>query len=69
MLCVMAVSPLLMRFVWDAVPLGPGRLRDRLMAICERAGVRVRGLLVWRTHGTMLNGVAMGLATRCGTSC
>lgn len=61
-LCVMAVSPLLMRFVWDAVPLGPGRLRDRLMGICERAGVRVRGLLVWRTHGTMLNGVAMGLA-------
>lgn len=61
-LVVLAVSPLLLRFVWDAVPLGPGRMRDRLMGICERAGVRVRGLLVWRTHGTMLNGVAMGLA-------
>jgi Zn-dependent protease with chaperone function len=58
---VLAISPLLMRAVWDARPIGPGPLRDRLMAICERAGVRVRGLLVWRTHGSMLNGAAMGL--------
>jgi STE24 endopeptidase len=61
-LVVLAVSPLMMRWVWDAVPLGPGPLRDKLMGLCTRAGVRVRGLLVWRTHGTMLNGVAMGLA-------
>ncbi|HVU64360.1 MAG TPA: M48 family metallopeptidase [Phycisphaerales bacterium] len=61
-LIVLAISPLLMRAVWDALPLEPGALRDRLMSVCTRAGVRIRGLLVWRTHGTMLNGVAMGLA-------
>jgi STE24 endopeptidase len=58
---VFVFAPLLMRLVWDAVPLGAGPLRDRLMRVCERAGVRVRELLVWRTHGTMLNGAAMGL--------
>jgi STE24 endopeptidase len=59
---VLAVAPLIMRLVWDARPLEAGTLRDRLLAVCTRAGVRVRGLLVWRTHGTMINGAAMGLA-------
>lgn len=58
---VFLFAPALMRLVWDAVPLGPGPLRDRLMRICDRAGVRVRELLVWRTYGTMINGAAMGL--------
>ncbi len=58
---VFLFAPALMRLVWDAVPLGPGPLRDRLMRICDRAGVRVRELLVWRTYGTMVNGAAMGL--------
>ncbi len=58
---VFLFAPVLMRFVWDAVPLGPGPLRDRLMAVCTRANVKVRELLVWRTYGTMINGAAMGL--------
>ncbi len=60
-ICVLVVTPLFLRFLWDAIPLGPGELRDRLMGVCTRAGVRVRELLVWRTHGTMLNGLAMGI--------
>lgn len=58
---VFIITPLMMRLVWDAIPLGPGDLRDRLMRVCTNAGVRVRELLVWRTHGTMLNGLAMGV--------
>ena len=56
-LCV----PLILVNIWDTIPLGSGPLRDRLLALCERNSVRLRQLLVWRTHGTMANGAAMGL--------
>jgi Zn-dependent protease with chaperone function len=56
-LCV----PFLLVNIWDTIPLGPGPLRDRLLALCTRNSVRLRELLVWRTHGTMANGAAMGL--------
>lgn len=58
---VLALSPVLMRRVWSTTRLGPGELRDRLLRVCDAAGVRVRELLVWRTHGTMVNGAAMGI--------
>lgn len=58
---ILALMPLAMRLVWDTVPLADGPLRERLIDICRRHGVRVRNLLVWRTHGTMINGAAMGL--------
>lgn len=58
---ILALMPLAMRVVWDTVPLADGPLRDRLIDICRRYGVRVRELLVWRTHGTMINGAAMGI--------
>jgi len=61
---VLSVSPALMRHVWSTVALGPGALRDRLQALCDRHGVRHRGLLVWRTHGTMINGAVMGVFGR-----
>ncbi len=58
---VFTLSPLLLRRIWDTVRLGPGPLRARLAAICGGAGVRVRDLLVWRTHGSMINGAVIGL--------
>ncbi|MCC6676835.1 MAG: M48 family metalloprotease [Phycisphaerales bacterium] len=58
---ILALMPLAMRIVWDTVPLADGPLRERLIDICRRYGVRVRNLLVWRTHGTMINGAAMGI--------
>jgi STE24 endopeptidase len=60
-LVVFAALPLLMRHVWDTVRLGPGPIRDELLALCSAHGVRVRDLLVWRTGGSMLNGAVMGL--------
>lgn len=58
---VFSLAPAVLRVVWDTVPLGRGPLRDRLMGVAERARVRVGEVLVWRTHGTMINGAAIGL--------
>lgn len=58
---VLTLLPPLMSRVWDTIALGPGPLRDRLLAMCRDERVRVRELLVWRTGGTMVNGAVMGL--------
>jgi Zn-dependent protease with chaperone function len=58
---VFIASPLLLKRVWDTVRLGPGPMHDRLTALCSASKVRVKDLLVWRTHGTMLNGAVIGL--------
>jgi STE24 endopeptidase len=60
-LVFVALGPLAMRYVWDTVPMPPGPLRDRLDAMCRRHRVRVSRILVWRTHGTMVNGAVLGL--------
>lgn len=58
------LTPPLMVRVWRTLPLGPGELRDRLVALCARHRVRCRDILVWRTAGGMLNGAVMGLLPR-----
>ena len=60
-LCVFGVTPPIMRLIWSTVPLGQGPLRDRLLGLCRAHGVRIRELLLWRTHGTMINGAVLGL--------
>ena len=61
---LLAFLPLALRLLWDTVPLGPGGLRDGLVAMCRRYRVRVRNILVWRTHGAMINGAVVGLLPR-----
>ena len=58
---VLTVIPAVLRRVWDTVRLGPGPLRSVLESMCQAHRVRVRELLVWRTHGSMINGAVMGL--------
>lgn len=58
---VFMLAPLIIRHVWDTAPMPAGDLRDRLMAMCERHGVGVRELLLWRTFGGMVNAAVMGL--------
>lgn len=60
-LVFLVLGPLAMRFVWDTVRMPPGPLRDRLLDLCRRHNVRVAEVLVWRTHGTMINGAVLGL--------
>lgn len=58
---VFLVSPLLARVILQLEPLPPGELRSDLQAICDACGVRVRGILLWRTDHGMVNGAVMGL--------
>ncbi len=57
----MAVMPSALVKIWDTAALGPGELRDRVAALCASARVRVRGVLVWRTNGRVVNAAAVGL--------
>ena len=54
-------APLMIRAMWDTSPLPPGEVRDALLTMCKRTGVRVRELLLWRTFGGMINAAVMGL--------
>lgn len=65
-LVVMSVlMPLLLRLVWGGRPIPPGTVRDRLLALCERAGIGVRDLLVWETFGgRFVNALVTGVAPR-----
>ncbi|MBC7773759.1 MAG: M48 family metalloprotease, partial [Pyrinomonadaceae bacterium] len=60
-LTVFILAPLVLRFVWNTSVLPPGELRDRLLIMCRTHRIRVRNILIWRTHGTMMNGAVMGL--------
>lgn len=55
-------TPLLIPLVWDTVPLTSGVFAERVRAMCRAYRVRVGRILLWRTHGTMVNGAVMGLA-------
>ncbi len=57
-------APLVMRKMWDTVPLPEGPIREKLLAMCVRHGVAVRDLLLWRTFGGMINAAVMGLFGR-----
>lgn len=61
---ILSLLPIALRYLWDTAPLAPGPLRDRLLSLCEGYGVRVRGILVWRTHGAMVNGAVVGFLPR-----
>ncbi len=58
---VFLLAPTVVRVGWDTVPLGPGALRERLVEMCRRHRVKVGGVLIWRTHGTLVNAAAIGL--------
>lgn len=57
---VLLIAPLLVRRLLTVKPLPPGETRDDLLAVCAGHGVRVRDVLLWQTHGTMINGAVMG---------
>lgn len=61
---IFLLAPALMTRIWDTTPLGHGELRARLERLCSAHRVRIRRLLVWNTHGGMINGAVMGLIGR-----
>ena len=60
-LTIFATVPWLMRHIWHTHRLEEGELRHRLTELCHAHRVRVRELLVWNTHGVLVNGAVMGL--------
>jgi len=58
---IILCTPLIIRHLWDTIPLPAGKLRERLMAMCKQYRVGVRELLLWRTGGGMVNGAVMGV--------
>jgi len=58
---IFLLAPLMIRAMWDTKPLPAGEVRDALVTMCRRTGVRVRELLLWRTFGGMINAAVMGL--------
>lgn len=61
---IFGLMPIVLCRVWDTVRLRGGELRDQLMNVCARHNVRVRDLLIWRTHGTMVNAAVLGFVPR-----
>jgi Zn-dependent protease with chaperone function len=60
-LLVVTCMPLILRLVWDTIPLESGNLRDRLLDMCQRHRIGINNLLLWRTHGAMANGAVLGI--------
>ncbi|MCI0365916.1 MAG: M48 family metallopeptidase [Phycisphaerales bacterium] len=58
---VFLLSPYVARLVLDVQPLPTGELREALEEVCRRHRVKVRQLLLWNTHGSMINAAVMGL--------
>ena len=58
---IFLLAPLVIRHLWDTVPLPTGTLRVRLEQMCAQYKIGVRDLLLWRTFGGMINGAVMGL--------
>ncbi len=59
--CVYLLAPVMIRHIWDTVPLPPGPLRAQLTDLCRRHRVGVREMLIWRTFGGTINAAVMGL--------
>ena len=60
-LLVLVFAPEILRRVLHTQPLPSSPLRDRLEALCRRANLRYREILLWRTENNMGNAAVMGL--------
>lgn len=61
---IVIAAPLLTRVVLELEPMPDGPLRQDLLDVCRRHHVSVRELLVWKTHGSMINAAVMGVMGR-----
>jgi STE24 endopeptidase len=57
---ILALTPVLLRYIWSTEPLPAGALRDHFIRTCKHTGLRYREILLWHTHGTTINAAVMG---------
>jgi len=60
-LVIFLVTPLMLRLAWNTTWIRDGEIRAQARAVCEAHRVRVRGPLLWRTQGSMVNAAILGL--------
>jgi STE24 endopeptidase len=58
---VAIITPELLRHIWSTQRLPDGPLRDRLLQLARKLGVRCRDILVWRSGGLVVNAAVMGV--------
>lgn len=58
---VFLFAPVLLRRVLNTTPMPDSPLKQRLDALCQRAGVRYRHILVWNTNNHVGNAAVMGV--------
>lgn len=59
-LLLLLLFPLVLRRLWSTEPLPSGALRARLERAAARTGLKLREILVWRTHGCVVNAAVLG---------
>ena len=63
--CVAVFAPLIIQRLWGCYPLEPGFYRERIEALCQRAGIGYRNIMYWPIFGgRMLTAGVMGIARR-----
>ena len=58
---IFAIAPLLMRLVLPIHPMPPGSVREDLSRMAAATGVRVSDIMLWPTHGTLVNAAVIGV--------
>ncbi len=58
---IFLLSPVVLRYVWAVKRLPDGPLREKMSGLAARLAIRYRELLVWESHGSMVNAAVMGL--------
>jgi Zn-dependent protease with chaperone function len=65
LLAVAITGPALIKRFWRCAPLAPGPARERIEALCRRAGVACADILAWPLFGgRMITAAVMGLVAR-----
>ncbi|HOW19191.1 MAG TPA: M48 family metalloprotease, partial [Phycisphaerae bacterium] len=58
---ILFFAPLLLRVIWSTSVLPRGPLRERLLHVSGRLGLRFREILIWHSEGMVVNAAVMGV--------
>jgi len=58
---ILFFAPVLLRVIWSTSVLPRGPLRERLVGLSGRLGLRFREILIWHSEGMVVNAAVMGL--------
>ncbi len=62
-LCLVLFGPLMLRILWNTVPLPQGPLKRRLQALSGRLRFKHSGLFLWKTHMQIPNAAVIGMTS------